>query len=380
MTKIQKVGVFKTSLKENEKRLPLYPFHLKNFSKDILNKLVFEEGYGSDYNISDKYLMELGTTVAKRDELFKTCDMIILPKPVPEDLKQMKEGQVLCGWVHAVQQFDIAQEAINKKLTLIAWENMYNWKYDSKGLHIFYRNNELAGYAGIIHYLGLQGMDGHYGERKKVVILGYGSVSRGAIYALQGRGFNNIHVYTMRPTHLVADKNPDVWYHQMFKGEDDKMYVKSLDGKITSLLSEFEDSDIIFNGVLQDVNNPLIFISSEDELKQLKPFTSIIDISCDEKMGFYFAKPTSFKNPIFHIGNGITYYSVDHTPTYLWNAASREVSLSLQPYLKNLIAGNENWKKCLTINNAIDIYEGVILNENIIKFQKRNSEFPHKIK
>ena len=101
---------------------------------------------------------------------------------------------ILCGWTHAVQQRDITDLAIRKKLTLLAWDEM-NIENKHGKLHIFYRNNELAGYAGVLHFLELKGMDGHYGPRKNVVILGYGSVSRGAIYALQGRGFNNITVY-----------------------------------------------------------------------------------------------------------------------------------------------------------------------------------------
>ena len=123
-----------------------------------------------------------------------------------------------------------------------------------------------------------------------------------------------------------------------------------------------------------------MFISNEAELANLKPYTSILDISCDEGMGFYFAKPTSFSSPTFMIENNITYYSVDHTPSYLWNAASREISLSLQPYLKTLMSGTEAWKNCQTISNAIDIFEGLIENENIIKFQKRGSTYPYKIK
>jgi alanine dehydrogenase len=199
------------------------------------------------------------------------------------------------------------------------------------------------------------GLDGHYGERKKVVIFGYGSVSRGAIYALQGRGFNNITVYTKRPSHLVGDKNPDVWYKNF--NEDD-------------VYEDIKTADIIFNGVLQDVNNPLMFIEDDYGLSKLKDNTSIIDISCDKGMGFYFAVPTTFENPIVKLGRGINYYSVDHTPTYLWNAASREISKALLPYLEYIV-NRDTWYQSQTINNSIDIKDGLILNENIIKFQKR---------
>ena len=41
-----------------------------------------------------------------------------------------------------------------------------------------YKNNELAGHCGVLHALQLEGIDGHYGDQRKVVIMGFGAVSR----------------------------------------------------------------------------------------------------------------------------------------------------------------------------------------------------------
>jgi alanine dehydrogenase len=349
-----KTGVFKTSYKENERRVPIYPEHIIKIEKSLREQLVFEEGYGADYGYADEYFLDLGCGVSPREQLY-SCDIIILPKPVAADLEKMKDGGILCGWTHAVQQRDIADLAIQKKLTLLAWEEMNEITKNGR-MHIFYRNNELAGYAGILHFLQLKGLDGHYGERKKAVVIGYGSVSRGAIYALQGRGFNNITVYTQRPSHLVADKNPDVWY-------------KCLDDKV-NLRLDLREADFIVNGILQDVNNPKNFIDDKHGLRVLKPNTAIIDISCDKGMGFYFAEPTTFDNPIIELGRGISYYSVDHTPTYLWNAASREISSALLPYLKTIM-DPAKWESEPVISRSIDILKGEVINQNINKFQRR---------
>jgi alanine dehydrogenase len=162
-------------------------------------------------------------------------------------------------------------------------------------------------------------------------------------------------VYTQRPSHLVADKNPDVWYKSFNTDE---------------LKEDLIDADIIFNGILQDVNSPLMYIKNAEELDLLKNNTAIIDISCDKGMGFYFAEPTTFKSPTIDMGRGITYYSVDHTPTYLWNAASREISNALIPYLSTII-DPEKWINESVIYNSIDIYSGKIYNKNIKSFQKR---------
>ena len=142
-------AVFKTSLKENEKRIPIHPSHIERLDGKILKQLIFERGYGIDYGYSDMQLETMGCKFASRDDLFNKANILILPKPLAADLEQMLEGQILCGWTHAVQQRDIADLAIEKKLTLIAWEEMNHVTPNSK-LHTFYRNNELAGYAGVI--------------------------------------------------------------------------------------------------------------------------------------------------------------------------------------------------------------------------------------
>ena len=374
-----RIGIFKTSLKKNERRVPVYPEHFPRFPEALRKQMVFEKDYGSDYGFHDRYFKDFGAAIAERKDLFAECELLVLPKPLPEDLVQMKKNQVLFGWAHVVQQKAMTQAAIDRKLTIIAWEAMHCWSAAGERLmHIFYKNNEIAGYASVLHCLQLLGIDGHYGPRRKVVILSYGSVSRGAIYALHGRGFNNIHVYTRRPPHLVADQNPDVYYGQYYYGEGGTLMARSPDGVEHELIAELSDADIICNGILQDTNNPVMFVHEKD-VKMLKPRSLIIDISCDEGMGFSFARPTTFTNPVFQVGNNITYYSVDHTPTYLWNAASREISKALIPYLGLVASGSSAWEANNTIRRAIEINEGVINNLNILKFQSRHSEYPHKI-
>src|SRR3546814_17703841 len=62
----------------------------------------------------------------------------------------------------------------------------------------------------------------------------------------------------------------------------------------------------------------------EDDLPGLAPGSLIVDVSCDEAMGFSWARPTSFSEPTFVVGDNIHYYGVDHSPSYLWNSATWE--------------------------------------------------------
>ena len=88
-------------------------------------------------------------------------------------------------------------------------------------------------------------------------------------------------------------------------------------------------------------------------------------------MGFFFAKPTTFKNPMFKYKT-TDYYAVDHTPSYLWESATRSISAALVVYLPIVLAGPSSWQKNQTIRKAINIEEGVIRNPSILSFQKRH--------
>jgi len=52
-----------------------------------------------------------------RDQLLAGCDVILRPKPLPQDLAEMREGQILWGWPHCVQNEDITQLGIDRQLT-----------------------------------------------------------------------------------------------------------------------------------------------------------------------------------------------------------------------------------------------------------------------
>jgi alanine dehydrogenase len=134
--------------------------------------------------------------------------------------------------------------------------------------------------------------------------------------------------------------------------------------------------DIIVNCVLQDTDAPLIFLT-DDDLAAITPGTLIVDVSCDEAMGFSWARPTTFTDPIFVVGENVLYYAVDHSPSYLWNSATWEISEALLPFLRTVLTGPDAWEEDPTIRRAIEIRDGVIQNPAILTFQNRAPKYPH---
>jgi alanine dehydrogenase len=138
------------------------------------------------------------------------------------------------------------------------------------------------------------------------------------------------------------------------------------------------EHDVVVNCTLQDPNNPLTYLRTED-LAAFSPGSLIVDVSCDEGMGFSWARSTTFADPMFTVGDHINYYAVDHSPSYLWNSSSWEISQALQPFLETVLAGPVAWDGNDTIARAIEIRDGVIRNEAVLQFQERGPEYPHKV-
>lgn len=371
-------GVIGTSKKEDEQRVPIHPDHLPRIPEEYRRQLIFEEGYGAPFGVSDSDLANQAGGTASRRELLAELGNVILTKPMLADLEDLREGGVLWGYPHCAQQRAITQAAVDRKQTLIAFEDMFVWSPSGQiGRHTFYKNNEMAGYCAVLHALRLKGIDGHYGNKRKTIIFGFGAVSRGAIYALKAHGFRDVTICIQRPDHEVREEVLDCNYVRIREGGKGKarMLVVEHDGNETALSDLIRESDIIVNGTFQEPDHPMDFVT-EAEKTSLKPGSLIIDVSCDEGMGFYFAKPTTFKNPMFKVGK-TDYYAVDHTPSYLWESASRSISAALIVYLPTVLEGRASWQRNETIRRAVNIDAGVIVKPIILSFQNRQTDYPH---
>lgn len=374
------LGVIAKSSKTDERRLPIHPLHLERIDPDLLARIYLETGYGEPFGISDAELARSVAGVRSRAELIEHSDVLLLPKPQAKDLADLREGQVLWGWPHCVQDAELTQLAIDRRLTLIAFEAMNYWTADGWfNLHVFHKNNELAGYCSVLHATGLHGSTGDYGRRLNAVVLGFGATARGAVTALSALGIHDVHVVTQRGVTAVGSPIHSAEIVQMdFDGDQDDPeapYVSTEDGR-APLAQFLARHDIIVNCVLQDPNSPQIYLSDSD-LPAMSPGSLIIDVSCDEGMGFSWARPTSFADPTFLVGENIRYYAVDHSPSHLWNSSTWEISEALLPFLRPVLDGPDAWAENPTLSRAIEIRDGVIVNPDILEFQQRAPEYPH---
>ena len=374
------LGVLATSSKENEFRRPIHPQHFDRIDADLRARMVLEQGYGDLYGVSDEHLATKVAGIRSREEIVAISDVVLLPKPTLDDVASLRDGQVLWGWPHAVQDPQLTQICIDKRLTLIAWEAMNHWTPSGGFLvHVFHMNNELAGYCSVMHALTLLGSTGHYGRHLTAVVIGFGNTARGAVTALHALGVHDVTVLTMRDPTAVASPVPSVVLDHLDRTETDpsRTTVQTETGQV-STAAFLARHDIVVNCVLQDTDAPLMFVSDE-ELAEFAPGSLLVDVSCDAGMGFACARPTSFEEPMLTVGDGVSYYGVDHSPTYLWNSATWGISEALIPYLRTVMSGPSAWDQDRTIQEAIEIRAGFVQNPKILSFHGRSAEYPHSV-
>ena len=313
---------FLKSTKTNEKRIALLPDQISNIKNK--NYLFFETGYGEKLGFADNEYIKQGANVCSKEESL-TKDIICDPKIGDADyLLQLREHQTIFGYIHAVQNRDITDQIVNRSLTAIAWEDMYDG-----GRHVFWRNNELAGEAAIMHAFAIYG---RLPYDCKVALIGRGNIARGACRILSSLGAE-IRVYDRKMENLLRQ--------------------------------EIAEYDVIVNGITWDTSRQDHIIFRED-LKRMKKSSMIIDVSCDKAGGIETSIPTTVKDPVY-FSEGILHYVVDCTPTLIFHTASKAFGSVIVKYIDDIIEGNIEHNK--TIKDAIIIKNGVILDKRINDYQ-----------
>ncbi|WP_084178902.1 N(5)-(carboxyethyl)ornithine synthase [Virgibacillus alimentarius] len=322
---IRTVG-FPLNCKENEHRQAMI---LQDIAKmDHKDKLFFERGYGESFAVSDKMLRNVGVHVVSREEVLKQ-DIICDPKAGDADyIEKLSDGQIVFGWIHAVQNKKLTDTFLSKRLTAIAWEDMHE-----EGRHIFWRNNEIAGEAAIMQAFTCHGKMPY---DTKVALLGRGNVARGAYKILISLGAD-VTVYDRRTEDLFREEA----------------------GKY----------DVLVNAITWDVSRTDHIIYKEN-VKKMKQDSMIIDISCDEGLGIETSIPTTIENPTY-IVDGVLHYVVDHTPSIFYKTASKSISKEVKKYLPLIMKGKEKQNDLL--RPAIILDNGRIYDHKILDNQEREN-------
>lgn len=307
--------------KNGEKRLALVPSDIKNI--DNPNQLFIEENYGKALGYEDEQYKAQGCNITNRETALSQ-DIVCDPKIGDATyLEELKDRTIIFGWVHAVQNPDLANLIVNKEFTAYAWEDLYE-----KGRHNLYKNNITAGKSAILHAIL------SYGEtprNKKVALIGRGNTAKGAFEILSQLGAD-VTIYDRRMEDLFQE--------------------------------EYKNYDIIVNCILWDTSRDDHLLYAEN-LKNMKENSLIIDVSCDPAGGIETSKPTKISDPLYEI-DGVIHYAVDNTPSLLFRESTAAISEAISPLINKLIKNDIND----VLKNSIIIDQGEIIDERITEYQK----------
>ena len=311
------------SHKENERRRTLVPADVRHIQHP--EKIWIETGYGDVLGYADDDYRAQGIGIASRSEVLLK-DIVADPKIGDAEYLESLDGQTIFGWVHAVQNRDITDKIISRRLTSFAWEDMYE-----NGRHSFWRNNEIAGEAAVFHAYMCHGV---FPYNTRAAVLGRGNIARGAIKTLNYMGAE----------------------------------VRQYDRKTERLFQqELGDFDVVVNAILWDTSRHDHIIYRHD-LQRMKRNALIIDVSCDRNGGVETSVPTTIENPTYMV-DGITHYVVDHTPSLFWKTATETLSAEFVKYVDLLIEDRPLQNDVL--RGCHNFEKGTILDRRIIEFQGR---------
>ena len=259
-----KTAGFPISRKEHENRRAMVPQDVAKLSHP--EALYFETGYGDVLGLTDDDYRRVGASVVSREEVLEK-DIICDPKVGDAEYLSLLHRQTIFGWVHAVQNRDITDKIVSGQLTAYAWEDMFE-----KGRHIFWRNNELAGEAAIMHAFRCYGRMPY---ETTVAVIGRGNTARGAMRVLWDTSITDHIIYRddlkrMKRDSMIVDVSCD-----------------RRGGIETSVPTTIEEPTYIADGVLHYAvdHTPALFYKTFtiENSRTIAPFVDmLVNDTCDD--------------------------------------------------------------------------------------------------
>lgn len=345
------IGIPK-EFKNNEKRIIFNPFEVKKLI-DLGFKINIQKNAGLLSNYSNEEYKKIGAVLYDTiEEIYQQSHIIFKVKePLENEYSLIKEHHVIIGFFHfggneilknvmlksraccvALESVKVNNEyPILKEMSILAGKNALNISYDFHKTNIF---------------------------NKKLVIIGVGNVGHSALYEAFSLNFNNIHII-------------DVNYNKL---QNIKMINNSLEiyeYNEKNLNNIMKNADIVIGSIYVDTKKTDKIITNE-LLNLMNDNSIFVDVSIDQGGMTSQSIPKTIENP-YNIYNNKYIYCVPNIPSLSGNIATNILSTIVyrcfSDVLKKVIISNKPLKEIIiddiNLKNAININNGIILNNNI---------------
>lgn len=355
------IAVAKESL-EDESRVALAP-HAVELLVENGHDVVVEKGAGEGANFNDIMYSEVGGLILdEKSEIYKS-DIIVKVLPLnDEELSLLRGNQVvLSSFQIATQSAEYIKKLTQKKVTALGFEYLMDHKEEV--FPIVQSMMEISGTTSVLiaaEYLSnanngkgemLGGISGI--SPTDIVILGAGTAGEFAARTAIGLGAN-VKVFDCSINKL----------RDLQERLGSRIFTSILQPRVIAKALKTADVAI---GAITFEKDKQTFMVSEDAVKQMKPYSVIIDLRVDHGGCFETTKITNFRNPVFQQHN-VVHYCVPNIPSRVARTASYALSNILGHILLELgDCGGMNGiiKRNAGVREGIYIYNGVLTKESI---------------
>mgnify|MGYP001307702094 FL=1 len=360
-----KIGVPR-EIKPQENRIGLTPESVKILTSNGHKVLVetnggFEAGFDND-----QYKSAGAKIIDKAEDIFNDSEIIVKVKePLSNEVKMIKENQIIFTYLHLAAAKDLTQGLINSKSVCIAYETVT----DKNGrLPLLAPMSAVAGRMSVqagAHCLEknqkgrgilLGGAPG--GEPAEVVILGGGVVGENAAIIATGMKAN-VHIVDKSESRL-------------------KQLSEIFGDKITPQLSDKVDleklvsnCDLLVGGVLiPGAEAPKLV--TKKMIKKMKRGSVIVDVAIDQGGCVETSKPTTHAEPTF-IVDDVVHYCVANMPGGVPRTSTIALNNATLPFLIKL--ANDGYNK--TLKNDSNFLAGLNVHKGQITYKAVADAFGH---
>ncbi|MBR0171380.1 MAG: NAD-binding protein [Lachnospiraceae bacterium] len=316
-------------------------------------------GKGSGFP-DEKYVAAGAQILDTPEEMWEKCDFLAKVKEIePHEFKFLKERHMIYCCIHPAGHPEEVQALLDSKCIAITAEDSH--RYGSPNCEAAGKQGALFGLESMLTINGGKGkyVGGFAGAPgMNVIILGGGTVGRGACQVLHALGANvtvmDINIGVLRQ--LGND----------FHSEINTMYCTK--EAITSILPQ---TDMIINCVKWPKQRK-DFLVDKEMLKMMEPGSVLVDISNDEPGAIESSHETPHSDPRYVV-NGVVHFCVSNIPGAVAHSTSVSLAAETLPMLLSIM--NDGLEEACVkdgyIRRSLCAYKGYLTHEETSGIQGR---------
>ena len=288
--------------------------------------VLVEKGAGVGCGITDReFRMAGGTIKASSSAVWREAEMVIKVKePLPVEIHQMREQQVLFTFLHLAANRQLARSLLKQKVIAIAYETVQR---EDGSLPILHPMSEIAGYLSA--QLGARGLEIKQGGKgvlmggvngiapARVTILGGGTAGCRAGEVASGMG--------AAVTILELKKERVKQLKDHFKN---RLTVKQSTPE--AIESEALQSELVIGAVLNP-GGRAPHVLKRDMVKKMSKGSVIVDIAIDQGGCCETIRQTTQEHP-FYQRYGIAHCGITNLPSMVPLTSTRALTRANLPY------------------------------------------------